>query len=131
MSKTVETIKKVKIASKEAKTLVETNERQTIVHCKHFLNAGDGIRIWKTTYLVEKPSGNKRKLMHAENITMYPTWTVVDKSGNYNFTLYFEGLGKGCTSFDLVEIIPQPGGFIVSDIARNKADVYKAHITDT
>lgn len=130
MSQIVETVKKVKVAIKEAKTLVETNERQTIVHCKHFLNAGDGIRIWKTTFLIEKPSGKKIKLMHAENITMYPTWTVMDKSGNYNFTLYFEGLSKGCTGFDMVEVIPQPGGFIVSDIARNNADVYRALITE-
>ena len=130
MSKTVETIRKVKVTQKEAMTLVETNERQTIVHCKHFLNAGDGIRIWKTTFLVEKPSGIKRKLMHAENISMYPTWTVMDKPGNYNFTLYFEGLSKSCTGFDLIEIIPQPGGFIVSNIPRNKADIYRANITE-
>jgi hypothetical protein len=123
------TIKKTKIKEDASKVLVETNERQTIVHCKHFLNAGDGIRIWKTTFLIEKPSGTKRKLIHAENITMHPTWTVMDKDGNYPFTLYFEGLSKGCTEFDLAEIIPQPGGFIVGGIHRNQADVYNVIIT--
>ena len=127
----VTTIRKTKVVEKEQKTLVETNERQTIVHCKHFLNAGDGIRIWKTTYLVEKPSGNKRKLMHAENISMHPTWTVMDKDGMYKFSLYFEGLSKGCLSFDLIEIIPQPGGFAVSDIHRNGSDVYQVTIVDS
>ncbi len=131
MPVSVETIKEVKAANQEAKTLVETNERQTIVHCKHYLGAGDGIRIWKSTYLIEKPSGIKRKLIHAENITMHPTWTVMDKSGNYSFTLYFEGLSKGCLSFDLIEIIPQPGGFVVPNIHRNGSDVYNVIITDS
>jgi hypothetical protein len=130
MSETISPIKKILEEEKSAKTLVETNERQTIVHCKHFLNAGDGIRIWKSTFLIEKPSGTKRKLMHAENITMHPTWTVADKAGKYNFSLYFEGLSKSCTGFDLVEIIPQPGGFIVSDITRNNSDVYNVLITE-
>ncbi len=127
IEKIIETLEK----PSEAKTLVETNERQTIVHCKHFLDAGDGIRIWKSTFLIEKPSGTKRKLIHAENITMHPTWTVMDKKGKYNFSLYFEGLSKGCRSFDLVELIPQPGGFIVSNIHRNNTDVYNVLITDS
>ncbi len=113
---------------KETKKVVQTLERQTIVHCKHFLNAGDGLRIWRSTYLIEHPGGKKRKLIHAENISMHPTWTIMDKPGNYHFTLYFEGLSKGCTSFDLIEEIPQPGGFVVSNIQRNKQDVYRVTI---
>lgn len=126
----VETLEKpkTKVKAKVETKVLEEKERQTIVHCQHFLNMGDGIRIWRSTYLIEKPSGVKRKLLHAENITMHPTWTVADKNGNYNFTLYFEGLSKNCTSFDLVEEIPQPGGFVVSDIARNKQDVYRVKI---
>lgn len=123
-------IKTLEKPSTKAKEKIETKiseekERQTIVHCKHFLNAGDGVRIWRTTYLVEKPGGVKRKLLHAENISMHPTWTIMDRDGNYHFTLLFEGLSKGCTSFDLLEEIPQPGGFIVRDIPRNKQDVYR------
>lgn len=120
------TITQVEV-EEEVKTL-EEKERQTIVHCKHYLNMGDGIRIWRTTFLVEKPTGIKRKLIHAENITMHPTWTVADKNGNYHFTLYFEGLSKSCTEFDLVEEIPQPGGFVVGNIPRNNQDVYRVII---
>lgn len=108
----------------EIKTLEET-ERQTIVHCKQFLNAGDGVRIWRSTFLIEHPGGVKRKLIHAENISMHPTWTIANNPGDYNFTLFFEGLSKGCTSFDLIEEIPQPGGFVVKGISRNQQDVYR------
>lgn len=119
------TIKKTKKDVKTSKTIVETHERQTIVHCKYFGQIGDGVRIWKTTFLIEKPSGTKRKLIHTENITMYPHWTVLEKSGSFTFTLYFEGLSKSCTSFDLFEMIPQEGGFKVNNITRNKSDVYQ------
>ncbi|MCB9187893.1 MAG: hypothetical protein H6599_01295 [Flavobacteriales bacterium] len=118
----------VKTKSKTKIKMLEELERQTIVHCKHYLNAGDGIRIWRSTFLIEYPSGKKRKLLHAENITMHPTWTIMDQSGNYRFTLYFEGLSKDCIKFDLVEEIPQPGGFVVNEIPRNKQDVYRVTI---
>lgn len=128
MTTETKTIKKTKKEEKTSKTLVETHERQTIVHCKHFGQIGDGVRIWKTTFLIEKPSGTKRKLVHAENITMYPNWTVLERNGAYPFSLYFEGLSKSCTSFDLKEIIPQDGGFNVENIPRNQTDVYQVVI---
>ncbi|WLD24801.1 hypothetical protein NU10_05330 [Flavobacterium dauae] len=40
------------------------------------------------------------------------------------FTLIFKGLSKSCESFDLVEIIPEEGGFEVLNINRNSSDVY-------
>ena len=42
-------------------------------------------------------------------------------------TLYphFSGLPRSCTSFDLIERIPEPGGFEVRNIGRNKTDVYE------
>ncbi len=122
------TIKKTKKVAKTSKIIVETHERQTIVHCKYFGQIGDGVRIWKTTFLIEKPSGTKRKLIHAENITMYPHWTVIEKSGSYAFTLFFEGLSKSCISFDLIEEIPQEGGFKVNNISINESDVYNVVI---
>jgi hypothetical protein len=33
-------------------------------------------------------------------------------------------LPKNCDSFDLIERIPEPGGFIYTNIKRNKTDVY-------
>jgi len=41
------------------------------------------------------------------------------------FTLIFEGLDKPRKHFDLVEDIPEPGGFIIK---RNKSDVYDIFI---
>lgn len=82
------------------------------------------VRIWQSTFLIDKGSGNKSTLVHAENITFAPVWTIVPKNFSYTFLLIFHALPKSCTVFDLVEQIPQPGGFFIPDIARNKSDVY-------
>jgi hypothetical protein len=55
-------------------------------------------------------------------------WTEVPNNALFRFLLIFEALPKGCNIFDLVEDIPQPGGFFVSDIMRNATDVYHVHI---
>jgi hypothetical protein len=103
----------------EVKTL-ESEERQTIVHC----SCGDdyAFRIWPTTFLIEHGSNKRAKLITAFNISFAPQWTLNDGKG---FTLIFEGLSKGCTSFDLKEMIPEEGGFEILNIKRNKMDVYK------
>ena len=102
----------------EVKTL-ESEERQTIVHC----SCGDdySFRIWPTTFLIENGSNKSAKLITAFNISFAPQWTLNDGKG---FTLIFEGLSKGCTSFDLKEMIPEEGGFEILNIKRNKMDVY-------
>ncbi|MBK6523182.1 MAG: hypothetical protein IPG08_13135 [Sphingobacteriaceae bacterium] len=74
--------------------------------------------------LIEHGSTRQAKLVHAFNISLAPTWTLNDGRG---FTLIFEGLSKGCTAFDLREIIPQDGGFEVFNIQRNKSDVYSVN----
>ncbi len=109
---------KVKIKT-EIKTL-ESEERQTIVHC----NCGEdyAYRIWRSTFLIERETGKQAKLITAYNISFAPHWTINDGKG---FTLIFEGLSKACTTFDLKEIIPQEGGFEVLGIRRNNMDVYR------
>lgn len=87
------------------------------------------VRIWKSTFLLDKSSGNKSALVHAENITFAPVWTIVPKDFSYTFLLIFHALPKSCTVFDLVEQIPQPGGFYIPDIMRNKSDVYHLNLT--
>jgi hypothetical protein len=98
------------------------------VHC-YFNNTNQDmlIRIWKTTFLVDKASGVKSQLMHAENISIAPTWTQVPVRQSYSFLLIFGGLPKSCKQFDLVEEISQPGGFFIGNISRNQTDVY--HVT--
>jgi hypothetical protein len=99
------------------------------VHC-HFDNPSDDmlIRIWRTTFLIDRASGERSQLLHAENISYAPQWTIIPRKGDFTFLLIFGGLPKSCTVFDLVEEIAQPGGFFVRDIRRNETDVYHIDI---
>jgi hypothetical protein len=101
------------------------NDAYIYVHC-HFDNKGDEmlIRIWRTTFLIDRSSAARSELVHAENISYAPQWTMVPYDQQFNFLLIFARLPKSCTQFDLVEDIPQPGGFFVRDIQRNESDVY-------
>jgi hypothetical protein len=110
--------KETEVAETEAKVL-QSEERQTIVHC----TCGDiyAYRVWPSTFLIEHGSGKKVQLLTAYNISFAPQWTINDGRG---FTLIFGGLSKGCSFFDLLEIIPQEGGFEVLNIQRNETDVY-------
>ena len=98
------------------------------VHC-YFDNPYKGmlIRIWRTTFLVDQASHTKAGLLHAENISIAPQWTMIADGSTFHFLLIFSSLPKSCERFDLIEEIAQAGGFFVKDILRNKEDVY--HIT--
>ena len=122
------TIIKPKIAPKLFAQLEEKfeEEKQVIVHCL-FQNdylMGNLIRIWQSTFLVDKFSGHRSPLLFWENISLYPYWTEVPPVKEYQFTLIFSGLPKDCILFDFVEEIPQKGGFLVTNIERNGSDVY-------
>ena len=99
------------------------------VHC-YFRNSYKDmlIRIWKSTYLVDKTSSARSKLVHAENISVAPQWTQIPDGVTYNFLLIFSALPKACKLFDLIEDIPQAGGFFVPNISRNDTDVYHIDI---
>lgn len=101
-------------------------EKQVIVHCL-FSNdyiVGNLVRIWQSTFLVDKFTGFRSQLLFWENISLFPYWTEVPPVKEYQFTLVFSGLPKDCKIFDFVEEIPQEGGFLVTDIERNESDVY-------
>lgn len=99
------------------------------VHC-YFNNPGKDamIRIWRSTFLVDTSSQTRVSLVHAENITFAPLWTLIPDGRVYSFLLIFSGLPKSCRQFDLVEDIPQAGGFLVKNIVRNERDVYHVDI---
>lgn len=99
------------------------------VHC-HFQNRWRDmlIRIWRTTYLIDGSSSTRSQLLHAENITYAPTWTLIPDGMNYTFLLIFSTLPKSCSSFDLKEEIAQPGGFFFPNISRNQQDVYHINV---
>ncbi len=123
------TVTKPKIAPEileELQTLTD-REKQVIVHCCFPATASDDflIRIWPTTYLLDEDSAHQSQLIYHENITLFPYWTEVPAMKDYWFTLVFSGLPKGCTSFELKEVIPQAGGFEVKNIKRNQSDIYR------
>jgi hypothetical protein len=104
---------------------VTLEEGHVYVHC-HFNNGPQEslIRIWKSTYLIPHGSSERSVLLHAENISIAPVWTRMPGNREFRFLLIFSGLPSDCTTFDLVEDIPEPGGFFAGDIARNSTDVY-------
>jgi hypothetical protein len=116
----------------ETRVAVETftvEASHVYVHC-YFNSPGAEmlIRIWRSTFLVDVASGTRAPLVHAENISYAPQWTIIPDSGLFHFLLIFEGLPRSCTQFNLLEDIPQAGGFFVEGIQRNNSDVYHVDI---
>lgn len=79
-------------------------------------------------FLIDKVSGARSELVHAEKISFAPQWTIIQGKITFSFLLIFSALPKDCKAFDLVEDIPQAGGFFVSGIKRNELDVYHVDI---
>ena len=104
------------------------DEGMVIVHCSYHSETDGGIRIWRSTVLIDKATGGRSALHHAENITIAPQWTYVPEGKTYRFTLIFAPLPKACLFFDLLEDIPQAGGFFIQNIRRNESDIYNVVI---
>jgi hypothetical protein len=104
-------------------------EKAVIVHCTYNAIIDGGIRIWSSTFLIDKASGDRSTMHHAENISIAPEWTYAPEGKTCRFTLIFSPLSKSCEFFDLLEDIPQAGGFFVQNIKRNKSDVYHVNIS--
>lgn len=100
-------------------------ERCTIVHC--LVTEFSLIRIWPTTFLVQD-TGDRKKMLQAYNISPYPHWKWV--AAGHVFTLVFEGLDRNCLLFDLLEDIPEMGGFHIENLERNKQDVYWVEVSE-
>jgi hypothetical protein len=114
------------LAAIEAEVLEDS---YVYVHCYLDNDAKDLlIRIWKTTFLVDQNSGCRSKLVHAENVSFAPMWTMVPDGVTYNFLLIFSSLPKSCNQFDLLEEVPTSGGFHIRDIQRNLKDIYHINI---
>jgi len=87
------------------------------------------IRIWPTSFLYDKHSEHKSELVHAENISYYPSWHQCIPGVDNYFTLIFTGLPKSCTVFDFIEHCGGGGGaFEVKNIQRNSHDVYNIRL---
>ena len=101
-------------------------EKQIIVHCRFDAPGNEDalIRIWPTTYLIDRSSDYKSNLMFAYNISFYPVWDLIPVNSTKKFTLVFAGLPKRCKVFDLIEITNNRDGFVLKGIVRKKEDVY-------
>src|SRR5699024_3098710 len=75
----------------QSKTISQAQEEsQVIIHCSFTGKVlFSGVRVWKTTFLYPKGSNKKCNLVHCENITMYPQWTVVGQGQTLVYTLIF------------------------------------------
>ncbi len=115
------------ITEVESQVITEVaHESHVYVHVTYPPGQGEMLlRIWRTTFLFDKGSSHESRLVHADNISYAPTWTIVPAGRAHTFLLIFEGLPKECTVFDLVEKIDQPGAFEIRSIRRNKSDVYR------
>lgn len=102
-------------------------EGQVVVHCLYLGLGFDAIRIWPSTFLFDLQSPHRSDLVHAEKISLAPTWTPC-RIGLNRFTLIFSGLPEDCETFDLIERCEGEGAFIVKGIARNDQDVYYVQI---
>ena len=99
------------------------------LHCSFQNEWQDALlRIWKTSFLVDRSTGARSGLVHAENISIAPLWTLISDNATHHFLLIFSGLPKSCSMFDFIEEIAQPGGFCVRNIHRNQQDVYHVEV---
>jgi hypothetical protein len=100
---------------------------QVTIHFLVFTPFPMGIRIWESTYLYDVGSSHRSSLIYAHNINVYPThgsWIEIGP-GSYEFTLVFEGLPSGCSTFDMIEDCKgESGSLSIKGIQRNKQDVY-------
>lgn len=95
-----------------------------VVHVRCAPHYAHSLRIWQSTFLLDRDSAHTSPLIGFENISLYPHWTSVPLGRPYRFTLFFEPLPKSVQVFDLSEIIPEPRGWHFPAIRRNPEDVY-------
>ncbi len=95
-----------------------------VVHVRCAPRYSYALRIWQSTFLLDRDSAHTSAMIGFENISLYPDWTSIPYGQAYQFTLFFEPLPKSVQVFDLSEIIPEPRGWHFPAIRRNEADVY-------
>lgn len=116
---------------KEALLPKTEQESQVTIHVKFTADfPGSKIRIWKSTFLHDRDSSHRSELMHTDNIPLFPKWKAIMAGEKVVFTLIFSALPKDCLIFDLIETIPEPGGFVIKNIPRNQTDVYMIDLAE-
>ncbi len=104
----------------------ESDAGQTILHCK--LHGDFAYRIWPSTNLIDN-NGRYYKLLHAENISYFPNWTMPKPNSPFNyFTLIFERLQSDVAWFYMYEQTNTNDGFYTKEIKKNQSGVYHVEI---
>ncbi|MEY3392480.1 MAG: hypothetical protein RLZZ322_1329 [Verrucomicrobiota bacterium] len=96
-----------------------------VVHVRCAPHYAHALRIWQSTFLLDRDSSHASAMIGFENISLYPHWTPVPFGRTHRFTLLFEPLPKSVLVFDLSEVIPEPRGWHFPAIRRNPEDVYR------
>ncbi len=97
-----------------------------IVHCTIAAEASPGsFFIRRATALVDHATKRTYPLLHTAGIR-HEMPDVVKVAGRpLHFTLYFAGLPRSCTHFDMVERTTDAFAFTVRNMERNARDVYR------
>jgi hypothetical protein len=95
-----------------------------VVHIRCAPRYAPSIRIWPSTFLLDRDSAHTSALVDWKGITAYPDWTWIRWGAPHPFALIFEPLPRSVRVFDLQEIIPEPRGWHFPGIARKAQDVY-------
>ncbi len=82
------------------------------------------VRICANTFLQCANTKIKYKMLFSNNISIYPKWTILEANSYIEFNLIFENLPKDCSSFHLIEDIPEEGGFNFENIEKNSSNIY-------
>ena len=108
-------------------------ESQTIIHCKikayEFVPNGGWANISPNTYLINRQSNDRLKLIYAENIPYAPHRYFFRNSNDcLNFTLLFQKIPETWQTFCLYEETNLGDGFFVAEVPKNKSGVYQIRI---
>jgi hypothetical protein len=95
-----------------------------VVHIRCAPGYSSSVRIWRSTFLLDRHSAHTSALIDSKGITPYPEWTWIRRGAPHTFTLIFEPLPRTVRVFDLHEIIPEPLGWYFPEIVRRPQDVY-------
>ena len=89
MSPAAETTTTVRPETAE-ETSVQPRE-PVVVHVRVPAYTTEMVRVWQSTFLLDRDSNHTSRLVSFEKISLYPHWTKIDYTRPYVFTLVFEG----------------------------------------
>jgi hypothetical protein len=108
-------------------------ESQTTLHCKirgtEIYQHGGWANINPNTFLINRHSNERLKLIHAENIPYTPHRYFFRHPNDFlYFTLLFQKIPETWADFCLYEETPFGDGFFVGEVPKNKSGIYRIRI---